>query len=109
RRASSGDILKAERGVASCGGGSGTVAPGGRGPPPGTTTRTRGVRYRSGANAGERSAAPEPKIVRCERRGARVPEWDARRLARRLPAAESRPRVSEHPYVSRRSATLRWG
>jgi hypothetical protein len=43
-------------------------------PPPGTTTRMRGVRSdRSGANAGEGSAAPEPKIATVERREAGVP------------------------------------
>src|SRR5262249_30992773 len=41
----SGDILKAERGVASCGGGLYPFAPGGPGPrPPGTTTWLRGAR-----------------------------------------------------------------
>src|SRR5690349_3504860 len=56
----------------------------------------RGARSnRSGANAGERSAAPEPKTATVERREASVPRhqrvharldalWDARRLARRL-------------------------
>jgi hypothetical protein len=56
----------------------------------------RGARCdRSGANAGERSAAPEPKTATVERREASVPRhqrvharldalWDARRLARRL-------------------------
>src|SRR5689334_12921893 len=56
----------------------------------------RGARsIRSGANAGEGSAAPEPKTATVERREASVPRhqrvharldalWDARRLARRL-------------------------
>ena len=40
---------------------------------PGTTTWVRGARCdRSGANAGERSAAPEPKTATVERRGASV-------------------------------------
>src|SRR5207248_6946743 len=59
-------------------------------------TWVRGTRCdRSGANAGERSAAPEPKTATVERREASVPRhkrvharldalWDARRLARRL-------------------------
>src|SRR5207302_9905896 len=41
---------------------------------PGTTTWVRGARCdRSGANAGERSAAPEPKTATVERREASVP------------------------------------
>src|SRR5262249_39049006 len=49
--------------------------PGGSGPrPPGITTWVRGARCnRSGANAGERSAAPEPKTATVERREASVP------------------------------------
>src|SRR5262245_66639596 len=52
-----------------------TVRPGRQGPrPPGTTTWVRGARCnRSGANAGERSAAPEPKTATVERREASVP------------------------------------
>src|SRR5215471_15228188 len=52
-----------------------TVRPGRQGPrPPGTTTWVRGARCnRSGANAGEASAAPEPKIATVERREASVP------------------------------------
>src|SRR5215471_8464646 len=52
-----------------------TVRPGGSGPrPPGTTTWVRGARCnRSGANAGEASAAPEPKTATVERREASVP------------------------------------
>src|SRR5262249_30560560 len=42
--------------------------------PPGTTTWLRGARCnRSGANAGERSAAPRPKTATVERREASVP------------------------------------
>src|SRR5262249_34903575 len=42
--------------------------------PPGITTWVRGARCnRSGANAGERSAAPEPKTATVERREASVP------------------------------------
>src|SRR6516225_7097227 len=42
--------------------------------PPGTTTWVRGARCnRSGANAGEASADPEPKIATVERREASVP------------------------------------
>src|SRR5262249_30289587 len=42
--------------------------------PPGTTTWVRGARCdRSGANAGERSAAPRPKTATVERREASVP------------------------------------
>src|SRR5215472_12749152 len=52
-----------------------TVRPGRQGPrPPGTTTWVRGARCnRSGANAGEASAAPEPKTATVERREASVP------------------------------------
>src|SRR6266446_1782458 len=52
-----------------------TAVPGGTGPrQPGTTTRTRGARCnRAGANAGEGSAGPEPKIATVERRELGVP------------------------------------
>jgi hypothetical protein len=52
-----------------------TVRPGRQGlRPPGTKTWVRGARCnRSGANAGERSAAPEPKTATVERREASVP------------------------------------
>src|SRR5262249_3601347 len=64
-----------------------TVRPGGSGPrPPGTTTWLRGARCnRSGANAGERSAAPGAQNRHGGApRGERPASWDARRLARRL-------------------------
>src|SRR5262249_15626508 len=69
--------LNAERGVASCGGGSYRLASGAPGPgPPGITTWVRGARCnRSGANAGERSAAPSPKTATVERREASVPRY----------------------------------
>src|SRR5439155_10375145 len=85
--ASSGGILKTERGVASCGSDSQPPPPGGTGPrPPGTTTRTRGARCdRSGSNSGEGSAGPEPKIATVRAPGGGRPAlWDARRLVRRL-------------------------
>jgi len=85
--ASSGGILKTERGVASCGSDSQPPPPGGTGPrPPGTTTRTRGARCdRSGSNSGEGSAGPEPKIATVRAPGGGRPaSWDARRLVRRL-------------------------
>ena len=84
-----------------------TAAPGGTGPrQPGTTTRTRGARCnRSGANAGEGSAGPEPPG------GGRPASWDARRLARRLACrVKCRPTgASQAPDDSRRSATPRSG
>src|SRR5258706_15847656 len=90
-----------------------TPVPGGTGPPqPGTTTRTRGARCnRSGRKAGEASAGPEPKIATVRAPGGGRPAlWDARRLGRCLACRVTcRPRVSEHPYVSRRSATPRLG
>src|SRR6266404_5676887 len=90
-----------------------TAVPGGTGPrQPGTTTRTRGARCdRSGRKSGEGSAGPEPKIATVRAPGGGRPAlWDARRLASAWPAASrAGPRVSEHPYVSRRSATPSWG
>jgi hypothetical protein len=101
-----------------------TARPGGSGPRrPGTMTWVRGARSnRSGANAGERSAAPEPKTATVERREASVPRhkrvharldalWDARRLARCLACRDTlhAARVPLHPNVSRRSATPRLG
>src|SRR6266702_5702977 len=68
-------ILKAERGVASCGGGSQLLAPGGPGPrPPGTTTWLRGARCTDPGNAGDGSAAP----------GEKPPRWSAERRASRV-------------------------
>src|SRR6516225_5433123 len=54
-----------------------TVRLGRQGPrPPGTTTWVRGARCnRSGVNAGEASAAPEPKTATVERREASVPRY----------------------------------
>src|SRR5262249_17776739 len=77
-------ILKAEGGVASCGGGSYPLAPGGPGPrPPGTTTWLRGARCtdpkatarrcRTAGAEGDGSAAPRPKTATVERREASVP------------------------------------
>src|SRR6266702_5017194 len=52
-----------------------TVVPGGTGPrPPGITTWL-GSLDGSGANAGEGSAGPEPKIATVERREASVPRY----------------------------------
>ena len=73
--------------MASRGGRSVTASLGGQGPrPPGTTTWVRGARcIRSGANAGERSAAPGAQNRHGGApRGERPALWDARRLARRL-------------------------
>src|SRR6266508_2101500 len=69
-------ILKAERGVASCGGGSQPLAPGGPGSrPPGTTTWLRGARCTDPEdNAGDGSAAP----------GEKPPRWSAERRASRV-------------------------
>src|ERR1700730_14671908 len=64
-----------------------TVRLGRQGPrPPGTTTWVRGARCaRSGANAGEESAAPGAQNRHGGApRGERPASWDARRLARRL-------------------------
>src|ERR1700757_859827 len=67
-----------------------TVRPGRQGPrPPGTTTWVRGARCaRSGANAGEESAAPGAQNRHGGApRGERPALWDARRLASAWPAA----------------------
>src|SRR5258707_13655201 len=79
-----------------------TAVPGGTGPrQPGTTTRTRGARCsRSGANAGEGSAGPEPKIATVERREAGVPRHGTQGASPGAwPAASSAgPRVPrKHP------------
>src|SRR5258706_5107942 len=91
-----------------------TAVPGGTGPrQPGTTTRTRGARCnRSGANAGEGSAGPEPKIATVERREAGVPRHGTqgaspRRLACRVTCRPTG--ASQAPDDSRRSATPRSG
>ena len=86
-------ILKAERGVASCGRGSQPLAPGGPGPrPPGTTTWLRGASlHGSGGNAGEGSAAP----------GRKSPRWSAERRASRRCGTR---RASQAWPVARRSA-----
>src|SRR6266478_5413561 len=68
-------ILKAERGVASCGGGSQPLVSGGPGSrPPGTTTWLRGARCTDPGNAGDGSAAP----------GEKPPRWSAERRASRV-------------------------
>ena len=108
--ASSGGILKTERGVASCGSDSQPPPPGGTGPrPPGTTTRTRGARCdRSGSNSGEGSAGPEPKIATVERREAGVPRMGTQGASLGAwPAAlrASPTGASQAPDDSRRSAT----
>jgi hypothetical protein len=87
-----------------------TVASGGPGPrPPGTTTWLRGARCdRSGANAGESSAAPEPKTATVERREASVPRYGTQgaSLGDWRAALRARPTgaLAQHPNVSRRSA-----
>jgi len=61
--------------VASCGGGSQLLAPGGPGPrPPGTTTWLRGARCTDPGHAGDGSAAP----------GEKPPRWSAERRASRV-------------------------
>ena len=112
-------ILKAERGVASCGGGSQLLAPGGPGSrPPGTTTWLRGARCTDPEdNAGDGSAAPGEKPPRwsAERRASRVMGRKAsrKRLTYRVISAFTRvcdahdtPHgcLRTHPNVSRRSA-----
>src|SRR5262249_34911059 len=103
-RASSGDILKAERGVASCGGRLVTVCPGRPGAPP---ARHYDLAARSSLHGSARelptvvgrrapqeteARPPEPQTAPVERREASVPRpkrvharldalWDARRLA----------------------------
>src|SRR5262249_21656786 len=79
-------ILKAERGVASCGGGSQPLAPGGPGSrPPGTTTWLRGARCTDPEAMPETEARPRVKNRHGGApRGERPALWDARRLARRL-------------------------
>src|SRR5262249_48255946 len=90
-----------------------TVAPGGRGPPPGTTTRMWEFAVTDPAAMPVRgSAAPSPKIATVRAPGGgRPPYGGARRLARSWPApivqAQRMPR--KHPYVSRRSATPSFG
>ena len=92
----------------------GTAVPGGTGPrQPGTTTRTRGARCnRSGANAGEGSAGPEPKIATVERREAGVPRHGTQgaSLGAWPAALRAGPTgASQAPDDSRRSATPRSG
>src|SRR6266540_1317713 len=96
RGASPEAILKAERGVASCGGGSQPLASGGPGPrPPGTTTWLRGARctdpegkcppLHGGGRRRRRKRGPEAQNRHGGApRGERPALWDARRLARRL-------------------------
>jgi hypothetical protein len=86
-------ILKAERGVASCGGRLVTACPGRQGPrPPGTTTWVRGARctdpkanarrFRAAGTEGDGSAAPGAQNRHGGApRGERPASWDARRLA----------------------------
>src|SRR5258706_6885684 len=87
----------------------GTAVPGGTGPrQPGTTTRTRGARCdRSGANAGEGSAGPEPKIATVERREAGVPRYGTQGASQGAWPAASRagPRV---PRAQNRAAGTGW-
>src|SRR5262249_32214939 len=102
-------ILKAERGVASGGGGSQPLAPGGPGPrPSGTTTWLRGARCTDPEAMPETEARPRVKTRHGGApRGERPASWDARRLARRLACRVTcRPHgcSAEHPNVSRRSA-----
>src|SRR6266700_2116106 len=87
-------ILKAERGVASCGGGSQLLAPGGPGPrPPGTTTWLRGARCTDPEAMPETEARP-----RVKNRHGGAPRGER-------PALLHAPRVRRtHPNVSRRSA-----
>src|SRR5207249_3078081 len=68
-----------------------TVAPGGRGPPPGTTTRTWEFAVTDPAAMPVRgSAAPVPKIATVRAPGGgRPPYGDARRLARCLACPNS--------------------
>src|SRR6266702_6385007 len=78
-------ILKAERGVASCGGGSQLLAPGGPGPrPPGTTTWLRGARCTDPEAMPETEARPR---VKSRHGGAPRGERPALRDARRLASA----------------------
>src|SRR6516162_9735380 len=85
-----------------------TVRPGRLGTrPPGTTTWVRGARCnRSGANAGEASAAPEPKTATVERREASVPRHGTQGASQApgVPRYVHAKRVPLHPNVSRRSA-----
>src|SRR5260370_33249876 len=105
--------LNTERGVASCGGGLEPLSREARDP------ASRALR------PGREELAvtdPDASPVRQARdRSLKSPRWSAGRRASRVmgrkaprqgawPAASSAgPRVSEHPYVSRRSATLRSG
>ncbi len=72
--------------MASCGGGSQLLAPGGPGPrPPGTTTWLRGARCTDPEAMPETEARPRVKNRHGGApRGERPALWDARRLARRL-------------------------
>src|SRR6266487_5197651 len=72
-----------ERGVASCGGGSQPLAPGGPGSrPPGTTTWLRGARCTDPEAMPETEARPRVKNRHGGApRGERPALWDARRLA----------------------------
>src|SRR5260370_2434283 len=71
-----------------------TAAPGGtESRQPGTMTRTRGARNRSGRKSGEGSAAPEPKTATVRApRGGPPPLWEPRRPPQpRTPAPPARP------------------
>jgi hypothetical protein len=70
-------ILKAEGGVASCGGWLVTASFGRPGKPPARhyDLAARSSLYGSGGNAGEGSAAPRPKTATVERREASVPRY----------------------------------
>src|SRR5262249_21803848 len=99
-------IWRAERGVASCGGGLYPFAPGGPGSrPPGTTTWLRGARCTDPEIMPETEARPRgPKPPRwsAERRASRVMGRKAprKRLARRVMAWPTRVSTSTRPFLS---------
>src|SRR5262245_29947830 len=81
------------------------------GPPPGTTTRTREFAVTDPAEMPVRgSAAPAPKIATVRApRGGRLRETQGASQGAWPAASCAGPRVSEHPYDSRRSATPSFG
>jgi len=105
--------LNAERGVASCGGGLEPSTREARDPVGRHyDLAARRSLHGPGTNAGEGSAGPEPKIATVERREASVPRMGTRGASLGAWPAASRagPRMPrKHPYVSRRSATPKFG
>src|SRR5262252_1262746 len=85
-RASSGDILKAERGVASCGGRLVTARPGRPGTPPARhyDLAARSSLHGSGRQLPAVVGRRAPKETEARPRGPKPPRWSAERRASRV-------------------------